>query len=128
VDDFSFLDLIWTIIIIYALFVVIMMLVSIVADLFRDHELSGWAKAGWVILLLVFPLLGILIYLIARHEGMAERAAAQQKAAKAEFDSYVRETAGGGGAAQEIAAAKDLLDSGAITQEEYDALKAKALG
>ena len=127
-EDFSFLDLIWTIIIIYALFVVIMMLVSIVADLFRDRGLSGWAKAGWVILLLVFPLLGILIYLIARHEGMAERAAAQQKAAKAEFDSYVRETAGGGGPAQEIAAAKDLLDSGAITQEEYDALKAKALG
>ena len=127
-DDFSFLDLFWTIIIIYALFVVIMMLVSIVADLFRDHELSGIAKAGWVILLLVFPLIGILIYLIVRHEGMAERAAAQQKAAKAEFDSYVKQTAGTGGPAQEIASAKSLLDSGAITQEEFDALKAKALG
>ena len=127
-DDFSFLDLVWTIILIYALFVVIMMLVSIVADLFRDRELSGIAKAGWVLLLLVFPLIGILIYLIARHEGMADRAAAQQRAAKAEFDSYVKEAAGSGGPAQEIAAAKTLLDSGAITQEEFAALKAKALG
>jgi len=126
-DDFSFLDLIWTIIIVYALFVVIMMLFSIVADLFRDRELSGWAKAGWIILLIVFPLIGILLYVIVRHKGMIERASAQQAAAKAEFDSYVKETAGSGGAAQEIAAAKSLLDSGAISQDEFDALKSKAL-
>ena len=126
-DDFGFWDLMWTIIVIYALFAVIMMLVSIVADLFRDRELSGWAKAGWLILLVVFPLLGILIYIIARHEGMSERALAQQQAAKAEFDGYVKDVAGSGGPAQEIAAAKQLLDSGAISQEEYDALKAKAL-
>lgn len=127
-DDFSFLDLVWTIIIVYALFVVIMMLVSIVADLFRDRELSGGAKALWVLLLIVFPLIGILIYLLVRHEGMAERAAAQQRAAKTEFDSYLKEVAGSGGPAQEIAAAKSLLDAGAITQEEFAALKAKALG
>ena len=126
-DDFSFLDLIWTIIVIYALFVVIMILFSIVTDLFRDHELSGWAKAGWLILLIVFPLLGILLYVIVRHKGMMERAAAHQKAAKAEFDSYVRETAGSGTPAQEIAHAKSLLDSGAITEDEFAALKAKAL-
>ena len=127
-DDFSFLDLIWTIIVIYALFVLIMILFSIVADLFRDHELSGVAKAGWVVLLIVFPLIGILLYLIFRHKGMAERAAAQQKAAKSEFDSYVKDVAGSGGAAQEIASAKSLLDSGAITADEFAALKAKALG
>ena len=126
-DDFSFLDLIWTIIVVYALFVVIMMLVSIVADLFRDTELSGVAKAGWLLLLLVFPLLGILIYVIARHSGMVERAAKQQEAVKSEFDSYVKDVAGSGGPAQDIAAAKGLLDSGAITQDEFAALKAKAL-
>ena len=127
-DDFGFWDLMWTIIVIYALFVVIMMLVSIVADLFRDHELSGWGKAGWIILLLFFPLLGILIYVIARHKGMVERSSRQQEALRSEFDSYVKGVAGSGGAAQEIAAAKGLLDSGAITQDEYDALKTKALG
>jgi hypothetical protein len=128
VDDFGFLDLMWTIIVVYALFVLIMMMVSIVLDLFRDRDLSGWAKAGWVLLLLVVPLIGILIYLIARHEGMAERAAAQQQAVKGEFDSYVKGVAGSGGPAQEIASAKSLLDSGAITADEFAALKAKALG
>jgi NADH:ubiquinone oxidoreductase subunit 6 (subunit J) len=127
VDDFSFLDLIWTIIVIYALFVVIMILFSIVGDLFRDHELSGWGKAGWLILLVVFPLVGILLYVIVRHKGMMERAAAQEEAAKAEFDTYVKDTAGSGGPAQEIASAKSLLDSGAITEDEFAALKAKAL-
>ena len=126
-NDFSFLDLIWTIIIIYALFVVIMMLFSIVADLFRDRELSGWAKAGWVLFLVVFPLIGILVYVIVRHEGMVARAAASQQAAKAEFDSYVKDVAAAGGPSQEIAAAKSLLDSGAISEEEFAALKAKAL-
>ena len=126
-DDFSFLDLIWTIIVIYALFVVIMILFSIVTDLFRDHELSGWGKAGWLILLVVFPLIGILLYVIVRHRGMMERAAAHEKAAKAEFDTYVRDTAGTGGPAAEIASAKSLLDSGAITEDEFAALKAKAL-
>lgn len=125
-DDFGFWDLMWTIIVVYALFVVIMMLVSIVADLFRDTELSGVAKAGWLLLLLVFPLVGILIYVIARHSGMVERAAKQQEAVKSEFDSYVKDVAGSS-PAQDIAAAKSLLDSGAITQDEFAALKAKAL-
>ena len=96
-DNFGFWDLMWTIIVVYALFVVIMILVSIVADLFRDTELSGVAKAGWLLLLLVFPLLGILIYVIARHSGMVERAAKQQEAVKREFDSYVKDVAGTGG-------------------------------
>lgn len=121
-DDFGFWDLLWTIIVVYALFVVIMMLVSIVADLFRDRELSGWAKAGWIILLLVFPLIGILIYVIARHKGMVERASNEQQAARSEFDSYVKDVAGSGGPAQEIASAKSLLDSGAITQDEFAVL------
>jgi hypothetical protein len=104
-----------------------MILFSIVTDLFRDHTLSGWGKAAWLLLLIAFPLVGILLYVIARHQGMMERAAAHQKAAKAEFDTYVRETAGSGTPAQEIAHAKSLLDSRAITEDEFAALKAKAL-
>jgi Phospholipase_D-nuclease N-terminal len=80
---------------------------------------SGWAKAGWLILLIVFPLLGILLYVIVRHKGMMERAEAHQKAAKAEFDNQVRDIYGSGGPAQEIAHAKSLLDSGAITKDEF---------
>lgn len=125
-DDYGFLDLVWTLLIIYFLFFVLMILFTIVVDIFRSRDLGGWAKAGWIILLVILPLIGALIYLIARHDGMAERQAAHQKAQKEQFDSYVRETAAST-PADEIARAKDLLDSGAITQEEYDALKGKAL-
>lgn len=127
-DDFSFLDLFWSILIIYALFAYIMILFSIVADLFRDRSASGWAKAGWIVLFIALPLLGVLIYLIARGRGMAERASAAQEASKQEFDSYVREVAAPAATpAEQIAHAKQLLDSGAITQEEFEALKSKAL-
>jgi ABC-type multidrug transport system fused ATPase/permease subunit len=126
-DDFGLLDLIWTVIVIYALLFLLMTLFSIVVDLFRDHQLSGWWKAGWLILLLVLPIIGALIYLIARGQGMAERAQKQQQTARAEFDSYVQDVAGSGGPAQEIAAAKSLLDSGAISQDEFEKLKAKAM-
>ena len=125
-DDYGFLDLVWTLLIIYFLFFVLMILFTIVVDIFRSRDLGGWAKAGWIILLVILPLIGALIYLIARHDGMAERQAAHQKAQKEQFDSYVRETAAST-PADEIARAKGLLDSGAITQEEYDALKNKAL-
>ena len=125
-DDYGFLDLVWTLLIIYFLFFVLMILFTIVVDIFRSRDLGGWAKAGWIILLVILPLIGALIYLIARHDGMAERQAAHQKAQKEQFDSYVRETAAST-PADEIARAKGLLDSGAITQEEYDALKGKAL-
>jgi hypothetical protein len=127
VDDFSFLDLLWSIIVIYALFVLIMILFSIVRDLFQDQELSGWGKAGWLILLIAFPLVGILLYVIVRHQGMMERSLAQRNAQKADVDTYVRDAAGSGGPAQEIASAKSLLDSGAITEDEFATLKAKAL-
>ena len=110
------------------------MLIAIFGDLFRDHELSGWGKAGWAFLIIFFFYIGIFAYLIVRGPGMAQRAMAQQKEAQDQFDSYVRETAGagggggGGGAASEIEKAKGLLDSGAISQEEFDQLKRNALG
>lgn len=127
-DDFTFLDLLWSILIIYALFAYIMILFSIVADLFRDKSASGWAKAGWIVLFIVLPLLGVLIYLIARGRGMAERAVESQEQSQSQFDDYVRDVAGAkGDPATQIAKAKELLDSGAIDQDEFAALKKKAL-
>jgi hypothetical protein len=124
----DFLEVLWTVFVIYALIFVLFTLFRVIMDLFRDHELSGWAKAGWIIFLLVLPLIGLLSYLIVRGRGMAERSMQDAQAAQAEFDSYVKDVAGSGGPAQEIAAAKSLLDSGAISSEEFERLKAKALG
>jgi hypothetical protein len=103
----------------------LMALFSIVVDLFRDQELSGWAKAAWLLFLLVVPLIAALVYVIARGQGMGERAVAEAKASKAEADEYIRSVASG--AVGEIAKAKELLDAGAITPEEFATLKAKAL-
>ena len=95
------------------------------ADLFRRHDTSGFAKFAWCVFVIVIPLLGVLVYLISQGKHMAQRDVEQSKAAKAQFDEYVRETAGGAGA--EIAHAKELLDAGTISQEEFDKIKQKAL-
>jgi hypothetical protein len=127
--DISFGEFLWSLLIIFFMIVFFVILFQVVFDLFRDHELSGWAKAGWLIFIIVLPFLGLFVYLIVRGKGMAERSARQQIEAKQQFDDYVRETAGGGGgAATEIASAKKLLDEGAISQEEFEAIKRKALG
>ena len=102
-------------------------MIAIFADMFSRHDLSGWAKAAWAVLVIVLPFLGVLIYLIANGQGMAERKQQQSQAARAELDDYVKSVAVPGGAATEIEKAKQLLDSGAITQAEFDAIKAKAL-
>jgi hypothetical protein len=97
-------------------------------DIFRRRDISGWGKAGWIILVIILPYLGVFIYLIAEHQGMADRNVQQAKASQAQFDDYVKSVAAsGGGAAAEIDRAKQLLDSGAITQAEFESLKAKAL-
>src|SRR5262249_1354819 len=99
------------------------------ADIFRRDDISGWIKALWIIFVIILPYLGVLIYLIAEHKGMAERSMKQAQQQKAEFDNYVQSVAGsGGGAATQIANAQSLLDKGTLTQEEFDKLKAKALG
>jgi hypothetical protein len=103
----------------------IMVLFTILSDLFRDHGLSGWSKALWVLFLIFVPFLAALIYLIARGEGMRERTIAQQQATKEQFDAYVRETAGGG--ADELAKLSDLRDKGAISDEEFQRAKDKLL-
>ena len=125
--DYPFLDVFWTILIFFAWVIWIWMVITILADVFRRRDLSGWGKAAWIVFLIVIPFLGVLVYLIANHEGMAERNVKQVQAQQAEFDQYVKTVATGGGAASEIEKAKQLLDSGAIDQAEFDALKAKAL-
>ncbi|WP_194396924.1 SHOCT domain-containing protein [Microbacterium atlanticum] len=106
----------------------LMVVFSIIADIFRDESLNGWLKAVWIIFLIFVPFLTALIYLIARGNGMQKRSIAQAQELRAAQDAYIRQTAGSGGsAADDIAKAKTLLDSGAITQAEFDALKAKAL-
>jgi ABC-type Fe3+ transport system permease subunit len=97
------------------------------SDLFRRHDTSGFTKVLWIVFVIVVPFLGVFIYLIVNNHGMSERAMTQAKAQQAQMDDYVRNVAGSGGAAAEIEKAKGLLDSGAITQSEFDAIKAKAL-
>ena len=124
--DISFGEFLWSLVIIFFMIVYFVILFQVVFDLFRDHELSGWAKAGWLLFIIVLPFLGLFVYLIVRGQGMAERSARDQADAKQEFDTYVRETAGSG-PTTEIANAKQLLDEGTISQEEFDAIKRKAL-
>jgi len=125
--DFALGEALWTVFAIFMFVIWFWLLIAIFSDLFRDHETSGWAKAGWTVAILVFPFIGILVYLIVRGGGMAQRQIDAQQAAQADFDSYVKETAGSGDSASQIADAKKLLDDGTITQDEFDSLKAKAL-
>ena len=97
-------------------------------DMFSDHTLSGWAKAGWTVFLIFLPWLGALVYLIVRGKSMSERAMASAADAQAAQDRYIQKVAGSSSTpAEQIAQAKSLLDSGAISQDEFDSLKAKAL-
>ncbi|MCB9439204.1 MAG: SHOCT domain-containing protein [Mycolicibacterium sp.] len=127
IDWQSIGGLLWYTIMIFAFVAYLIILFQIITDLFwRDHTTSGWVKAIWTVFLIVFPFLTALVYLVARGNGMAQRARDAALAAKAETDSYIREAAGRS-PAQEIADAKALLEAGAITQAEFDSLKAKAL-
>ena len=127
--DYPLLDVFWTMIIFFTWVVWIWMMVAILSDVFRRRDISGWSKAAWTVFLIVLPFLGALIYLISNHDGMADRNIKQHQARQAEFDDYVKTVTkdGGGGAAAEIEKAKALLDSGAINQSEFEAIKAKAL-
>ena len=125
--DYPFLNILWSMIIFFIWVTWIWMMILILSDVFRRRDLSGWGKAGWTIFVIVLPFLGVLIYLIAQGDGMAQRRAEDSQGQRAQTDDYVRSVAGNGGPAGEIDKAKQLLDSGAITQTEYDAIKAKAL-
>ena len=125
--DYPFLNILWSMIIFFVWVTWIWMMILILSDVFRRTDLSGWGKAGWTFFLIVLPFLGALVYLIAQSDGMAERRAQDAQGQRAQMDDYVRSVAGSGGPAAEIDKAKALLDSGAINQAEFEAIKAKAL-
>ena len=123
--DYPFMDVLWSMIIFFFWVIWIWIVITVLIDVFRRHDIGGFTKALWVIFVVILPWLGVLIYLIVEHDGMRDRSMQQAQAHKAEFDDYVRDTAGG--SADEIAKAKALLDQGTITQAEFDAIKAKAV-
>ena len=123
--DYPFLDVLWTMFIFFLFVIWIWILITVFVDIFRRKDVGGGAKALWIIFVIILPYLGVLIYLIANHEGMADRNIAQAQRQQEQTDAYIKSVAGG--SAAEIEKAKSLLDSGAITQAEYDSLKAKAL-
>lgn len=124
----SFWDFFWFTVSFFLLMAYLVVLFQVLGDLFRDRETSGLVKAVWVFFLIVLPLLTSLVYLVARGRGMAERSLAAARTAQADTESYIRTVAGGAASpAEEIARAKELYDSGAIDQREYEGLKAKAL-
>ena len=125
--DWSFLDVFWAICIFFAWVFFFWLLITVFSDLFRRHDIGGGTKTLWVLFVILVPFLGVFFYLITQGRGMGERAQQQAQAAQADFDSYVKSAAGSGGPAAEIEKAKQLLDSGAITQSEFDTLKANAL-
>jgi len=124
--DYPFLDVMWTMLVFFLWIIWFFLLFRILGDVFRRRDIGGGAKTLWVIFLIVLPFLGVFVYLISQNDGMTQRQTEQLQAQQAQMDDYVRSVAPGGAAA-EIEKAKALLDSGAINQSEYDALKAKAL-
>ena len=125
-SSYPFLNIVWSMIIFFAFVIWIWLLITVFADIFRRRDIGGGMKAIWIIFVIVLPYLGVLIYLIAEHNGMADRSEAQMKQIKSQQDAYIQSVAGSSPADQ-IAQAKALLDSGTITQAEFDAMKAKAL-
>jgi Short C-terminal domain/Phospholipase_D-nuclease N-terminal len=125
--SYPFLEVVWTMLVFFAFVVWIWILFTVLADIFRRHDTSGFAKVLWIIFIIIIPYFGVFIYLIAEHQGMTERAVKQEEAAQAQVDQYVQSVAGKGDPAEQIAKAKQLLDSGTITQAEFDQMKQKAL-
>jgi Phospholipase_D-nuclease N-terminal len=126
-SSYPFLEVFWTMLIFFAFVVWLWILFTVIADLFRRRDTSGWVKVLWIIFIILIPYFGVFIYLIAEHSGMTERAVSAQQTAQKEVDQYVQSVAGKGDPAQQIASAKELLDSGTISQGEFDQLKQKAL-
>ena len=125
--SYPFLDVLWTMFIFFAWVIWFWLLITVFGDIFRRHDIGGGAKTLWLIFVIVLPFLGVFIYLLTQNDGMTQRNLERTRGQQAQFDEYVRETAGSGGATAEIEKAKSLLDSGALTQAEFDAIKQKAL-
>ena len=124
---YTFGDVMWTMFVFFAWILFFWMLFGVFGDLFGRHDISGWAKAGWTVFVIILPFLGIFVYLISQGKGMGERAQQRAQSQQAQVDDYVRSVASSGSPTEEIAKGKELYDSGAITQAEYDQLKARAL-
>jgi Phospholipase_D-nuclease N-terminal len=125
--SYPFLEVFWTMLIFFAFVIWIWILITVLMDLFRRHDTSGWMKVLWIIFIVVLPYLGVFVYLIAEHKGMAERAVKQQQAAQQQMDDYVKSVAAKTDPAEQIAKAKQLLDTGTISQAEFDRIKQNAL-
>ncbi len=125
--DYPFLDVMWTMLVFFLWVAWFWILFGVWGDIFRRHDLSGLGKTGWFIFTLVLPFLGVFVYVVSQNDGMNQRNLERAQARRSQMDDYVRSAAGSGGPAAEIEKAKQLLDSGAITQPEFDALKQKAL-
>ena len=124
---YTFGQAMWTMFVFFAWVLFFWMLFVVFGDLFRRHDIGGWEKAGWTLFVIVLPFLGIFVYLIVEGKGMGERSSRDQRNAQAQMDSYVRSVARSASPADQIAQAKQLLDSDAITEAEYEQLKARAL-
>jgi len=125
--DYPFLDVLWTMFIFFAWVIWFWLLITVFADVFRRHDIGGGSKTLWLIFVIVLPFLGVFVYLISQGKSMAERNMEKAQAAQTQYEAQIRAVAGSGGAAEEIEKAQQLLASGAITQAEFDAIKAKAL-
>jgi energy-coupling factor transporter transmembrane protein EcfT len=125
--DYPFLNILWTMIIFFAWVAWIWLVIVIFTDIFRRRDVGGVAKAAWIVFVILIPFVGVLVYLIAQHNGMADRSAEAAQQVQQQTDDYIRNVAAAQGPTGQIDKAKQLLDSGAITQAEFDSLKAKAL-
>ena len=123
--DYPCLDLMWTMLVFFLWVTWFWLLITVFGDIFRRKDTSGFSKVLWMIFVIVLPFLGVFVYMIVNNEGMADRNVAQAQAQRAATDEYIRSVSGG--SAAEIEKAKALLDSGAITQAEFDELKARAM-
>jgi ABC-type multidrug transport system fused ATPase/permease subunit len=125
--NYPLLEVFWTMLIFFAFIVWIWILFIVFADIFRRKDASGFVKVLWIVFVILFPYLGVFVYLIAEHKGMAQRQAEAQQTAQAEMTSYIQEAAGKQSPAEQIAKAKELLDNGTISQAEFDQMKGRAL-
>jgi hypothetical protein len=126
-SSYPLLEVFWTILIFFGFVFWLIILFNVVGDIFRRHDITGWGKVLWLIAIILLPYLGVFIYLIIEHEGLVQRSVKQQQAAQSDFDQYVQSVATRGDPAEQIARANSLLDSGAITQAEFEQIKQKAL-
>jgi Phospholipase_D-nuclease N-terminal/Short C-terminal domain len=123
--DYPFMNVFWTMVLLFAWLIFFAMVFTVLGDIFRRHDIGGWSKAAWCVGIILVPFLGVLIYLIGNSQGMAERKGKEMQAQQDQFAKHVQDVAGG--SATEISRAKELLDSGAINQAEFESLKQKAL-